>query len=119
VLLAVKPQDLAAVGADVQGKVPPSAVLVSIAAGVPLHAVERMSGHRSSVRVMPNLPAAIGEGAAVFYASPGVTEGQRRSVRAVLDAVATSVVEVHDDEAVDLATAIHGSGRSSRRCGWG
>ena len=59
---------------------------------------------------MPNLPAAIGAGAAVFYASSGVTEGQRAWVRAMLDAVATAVIEVHDDEAVDLATALHGSG---------
>jgi pyrroline-5-carboxylate reductase len=59
---------------------------------------------------MPNLPAAIGEGAAVFYAAPAVTEVQRRNVRAVLDGVATAVVEVTDDEAVDMATALHGSG---------
>jgi pyrroline-5-carboxylate reductase len=77
---------------------------------VPLGAIERVSGHRAVVRVMPNLPAAIGEGAAVFYCAPGVTEVQRAWVRTLLDAVATAVVEVHDDQEVDLATALHGSG---------
>ena len=110
VLLSVKPQDLSGAAQPLQGRIPSGAVLVSILAGVPLHAIERVSGHRAVVRVMPNLPAAIGEGAAVFYASVSVTEPQRALVRTLLDAVATAVVEVHDDEEVDLATAIHGSG---------
>jgi pyrroline-5-carboxylate reductase len=110
VLLAVKPQELPGAATPLQGRVPSGAVLVSILAGVPLATIERVSGHRAVVRVMPNLPAAIGEGAAVFYAASAVNEGQRAWVRAILDAVATAVVEVHDDEAVDLATALHGSG---------
>jgi len=110
VLLAVKPQDLEGAGGDLRGGIPASAVVVSIAAGVPLDAIERSTGHRACVRVMPNLPAAIGEGAAVFLASSGVSEAQRRHVRAILEGVATAVVEVDDDEAVDLATALHGSG---------
>jgi pyrroline-5-carboxylate reductase len=46
----------------------------------------------------------------VFLASSGVSGAQRRHVRAILEGVATAVVEVNDDEAVDLATALHGSG---------
>jgi len=110
VLLAVKPQDLAHVAGELQGAMPRDAVLISIAAGVKLDDVRRYSAHRAVVRVMPNLPAAIGEGAAVFCAAPEVTDAQRRLVDAVLGAVATAVIEVHDDDAVDLATAVHGSG---------
>src|SRR5690606_28191634 len=62
------------------------------------------------VRVMPNLPTAIGEGAAVYLASPEVTGRQVSEVRRLLDGVATAVVEVHEDDEVDLATALHGSG---------
>ena len=110
VLLAVKPQDVAATVEAMRGAVPSGAVLVSIAAGVALDELERLSGHGACVRVMPNLPAAIGEGAAVYLASEAVSEAQRELVRRVLGAVATAVVEVHDDEEVDLATAVHGSG---------
>ena len=39
-----------------------------------------------------------------------MTAEQRERLRAVLDGVATAVVEVDDDAAVDLATALHGSG---------
>ena len=110
VLLAVKPQDLPAVAAGLQGALPREAVLISIAAGVRLDDVRRYSAHRATVRVMPNLPAAVGEGAAVFYAADEVTAAQRTQVDAVLGAVAQAVVEVHDDDALDLATAVHGSG---------
>lgn len=110
VLLAVKPGDLGDAANSMRAGIGPNAVLVSIAAGVKLSAVQRSSGHRASVRVMPNLPAAIGAGAAVYFAASEVTAEQRAQVRRVLDAVATVVIEVADDEAVDLATAVHGSG---------
>ena len=110
VLLAVKPDDLAATARSLAGAIPADAVLVSIAAGTPLAEVQRHSGHRASVRVMPNLPAAIGEGAAVYLAAPELSDKQLARVRELLSGVATAVVEVADDEAVDLATALHGSG---------
>lgn len=110
VLLAVKPHDLAGVATALQGVLARDAVLVSIAAGVRLDDLRRYSAQRACVRVMPNLPAAIGEGAVVFYASPEVSAVQRERVMDVLHGVAKAVVEVGDDDAVDLATALHGSG---------
>ncbi len=110
VLLALKPDDLTAVAEGLRGAIPAGTVLVSIAAGVPLSELQRASGHRACVRVMPNLPAAISEGAAVYLASDAVTEPQLEQVRGLLGAVATAVVEARDDEEVDLATALHGSG---------
>ncbi len=108
VLVALKPQDLAAADA-LSGHLNDDAVVVSIAAGVPLAEVQRTIGHRAVARVMPNLPAAIGEGAAAYLLGD-VTPVQVRRVRQVLDAVATVAIEVSDDEAIDLATALHGSG---------
>src|SRR5438046_357899 len=51
VLIAVKPQDLPEVATSMRSGLPGSAVLVSIAAGVPLSVVQRQSGHNASVRV--------------------------------------------------------------------
>jgi pyrroline-5-carboxylate reductase len=109
VLVALKPQDLDSID-SLRGHLTDDVVLVSIAAGVPLDEIQQLSGHRASVRVMPNLPAAIGEGAAAYLVASEVTEAQRARVRRVLDAVATVAIEVSDDEAIDLATALHGSG---------
>ena len=110
VLLAVKPDDLPAAARSLAGAIPAGAVLVSIAAGVRLAEVQRHSGRGAVCRAMPNLPAAAGEGAAVYLAAPELGEEQRARVLRVLHGVATVVIEVADDEAVDLATALHGSG---------
>ena len=110
VILAVKPQDLPGVAESLSGKFGREAVIISIAAGVRLDDIRRHTGHRAVVRVMPNLPAAIGAGAAVYYATSDVTPSQREQVDRVVGAVATGFVEVHSDDEVDLATAVHGSG---------
>ena len=109
VLIALKPQDFDALS-SLRGQISDDAVLVSIAAGVPLDEVQRVTEHPAAVRVMPNLPVAIGEGAIAYLVSPQVTAAQRQRVGKLLDAVATAAIEVSDDEAVDLATALHGSG---------
>ncbi len=108
-LIALKPQDLENID-SLRGHLADDAVIVSIAAGVPLAELQALTGHRAAVRVMPNLPAAIGAGAAAYLVAPEVTEDQRARVRQVLDAVASVAIEVQDDEGVDLATALHGSG---------
>lgn len=110
VLLAVKPQDVPAVAQGLRGAIPPSAVFVSIAAGISLGDIQRHSGHRPSVRVMPNTPVAVGEGAAVYLVADEVTNDQRRAVQRLLEGVCTAVVEVVDDDAVNLATALHANG---------
>ncbi|MEX1022965.1 MAG: pyrroline-5-carboxylate reductase [Dehalococcoidia bacterium] len=110
VLLAMKPQDLPAAAEALSGKYGRDALLISIAAGVRLDTVRRHSGHRAVMRIMPNMPAAVGAGAAVFFASPDVTKAQRDLARQVIDAVASASVEVHSDDEIDLATAVHGSG---------
>ena len=59
---------------------------------------------------MPNLPAAIGEGATVYYAAADLSSAQRETAEHILSAVSAAVVEVDSDDAIDLATAVHGSG---------
>lgn len=110
IILAVKPNDLVAVAESLAGKFAKDAVLISIAAGIRLEDVRRASGHRAVVRIMPSLPAAIGQGGAVFYASPDVTPEQRERVAQIAGAIASGIVEVHADDEIDLATAVHGSG---------
>lgn len=109
VLVALKPQDLEAI-TSLRGEITANTLLVSIAAGTPLRKLQQLSLHKHVVRVMPNLPAAIGEGAAVYLAAPEVTESQRILLRDMLEAVATVSIEVTDDQSIDLATALHGSG---------
>ncbi len=110
ILLAVKPQDFPTMAEALAGKIPAQAVVVSIAAGIALADIAEHTRHAACVRVMPNLPATIGAGAATYYVAAPVTPAQRAHVVAVLDAVAITAIEVFDDESVDLSTAVHGSG---------
>ena len=67
--VAVKPQDSTTPSSRCEGRSrrPPS--FISIAAGVELGRCSAPSGHAACVRGDADLPAAIGEGAAVFLAS--------------------------------------------------
>ncbi len=88
VVLAVKPQVIGEVArglADAVGRA--GALVISIAAGVPVSALSGWLGEDTPiVRVMPNTPALIGEGASALYASDRVTDGQRELAQSIMDA---------------------------------
>ena len=109
VLLTVKPQSLDNVFADLRGTLSDGQVVVSIAAGA---TVDRLLGglqHPAIVRAMPNTPSQVGQGMTVWMATPEVTEEQSEVVAAVLSAMGKAV-RVHDENEVDMATALSGTG---------
>ena len=71
--------------------------------------LEEGLGIRKLVRVMPNTPALVGEGMSVFYASEAVTREGRDWVVRLLSSCGLCL-EVDDENAVDAATAVSGSG---------
>lgn len=111
VVLAVKPQVIGDVTMGLADAVAQSgALVISIAAGVPVSAIAGRLGHDTAiVRVMPNTPALIGEGASALFASSRVTEEQRGLAQSIMDA-ATETVWVDDEEYMHAVTAISGSG---------
>ena len=109
VLLAVKPQVMPVVLDQLQGQIPPKALVISIAAGVPVAKIVNGLGHEAVVRVMPNTPAQIGEAMSVWIAAPAVTEMQRNQAQAILQAMGQEI-QVHGEEFLDMATAVSGTG---------
>ena len=109
VLLTVKPQSLDHVFADLRGKLRDGQVVVSIAAGATLGRLLSGLGHPAIVRAMPNTPSQIGQGMTVWMATPDVSEEQSEVVSAVLSAMGKAV-RVHDENEVDMATALSGTG---------
>ena len=109
VILSVKPQVLPAVLPGLRGKVRPDALVFSIVAGMPMVTIRVGLDHAAVVRVMPNTPAQIGEGMAVWTAAPRVTEAQRAQARAILQAMGLEMYVDHED-ALDMATAVSGTG---------
>lgn len=103
VVLAVKPQQLlqACQSLDLQDK-----LLVSVAAGVSIASIEQMTGASRVVRVMPNLPATVGCGAAGLYAHLG--DEDKALAEAIL-AASGLCVWVAKEEDLHTVTAVAGS----------
>jgi pyrroline-5-carboxylate reductase len=111
VVLAVKPQQLQAVVAEVAASLRRRRPLVvSIAAGVRLTDLERwLGGELPIVRVMPNTPALVGSGAAGLFANAAVDARQRDTAESILRAVGVTAWLEREDQ-LDLVTALSGSG---------
>ena len=80
VILAVKPQVLPALLAELAPLVEPRHLVISIAAGITLAALSRGLGERTRiVRAMPNTPALIREGMTVLVAGAADAEAMLRA----------------------------------------
>lgn len=110
VVLAVKPQVIDGVLGSVASNLSHDAVVISVAAGIPVARIRRRLGDQAAiVRVMPNTPALRGLGATGMYAAPQCSAAQRDRARALFEAVGL-VFEVQDEALMDAVTAISGSG---------
>jgi pyrroline-5-carboxylate reductase len=109
VIFAVKPQEFDAAAHRVEGRFRRDQTLMSIMAGVPIDRIARTLRHAAIARVMPNTPAAVGEGMSVWTATPEVDEASRAQVSAILAAMGRELY-VDDEKYLDMATALSASG---------
>lgn len=109
VLLAVKPHVVADVLTEVAAHLPAGAVVVSVAAGVGLPALESLVPQGTPVvRVMPNTPAMVGEGMSALSPGSATTDAQVEMVRTLLAPTGRTLVVAEKD--MDAVTAVSGSG---------
>ncbi|WP_448062153.1 pyrroline-5-carboxylate reductase [Cellulomonas hominis] len=109
VLVAVKPQVVAEVLAEVAPRLRPGTLVVSVAAGLPIAVYEAALGAGTAVvRVMPNTPAVIGQGASAVAAGTHATEEHLALVERML--AGTGLVVRVAEKDLDAVTAISGSG---------
>src|SRR5262245_30529042 len=87
-VLAVKPQTMAALLSEVRPHVGPCHLVVSVAAGVPLAALQAGLGvDRRLIRVMPNTPCLVGASAAGYAPASTATPDDLALVDRLLGAV--------------------------------
>jgi len=108
-ILAIKPQVVNAALPSLRGHLKASGLLMSIVAGLSIGRIGELLGAERIVRIMPNTPAQIGEGISVWTCSEGVDDEQREQARTILAALGQEVC-VDDEQYLDMATALSGSG---------
>jgi pyrroline-5-carboxylate reductase len=109
IVVAVKPQVIAAVLPGLRRMIGPGTIVLSIAAGATLANLESGLWPAAIVRSIPNTPAQVGRGATAAIANQRVDAAGKALVAALLEAI--GVVAWVDDEAlIDVATAVSGSG---------
>lgn len=109
VVLAVKPQVLGLVLADLRGNLSQDTLVVSIMAGVRIQTLQSGLGHDKIVRSMPNTPAQVGKGMTVWTDTAAVNEADRAAAQAILEAMGEAIY-VAEEHYLDMATGLSGSG---------
>lgn len=109
VVLAVKPQVMGRALAQIAPGIDASKLIVSVAAGVPIAAIEHKLGRGVRiVRAMPNTPALVGAGATAIACSEHATPEDEALAKALFDAVGLTVVV--EESLLDAVTGLSGSG---------
>jgi len=107
--LAVKPQQMSAVLAELREAVTADHLIVSIAAGVPLAKLSAGLGPKPQfIRVMPNTPCLIGQSASGYCLGPGCSEANAQLVARLLSSVGKAFPL--EEKMLDAVTGLSGSG---------
>lgn len=104
-VICVKPGDVEPVARTLGGS---GALVVSVAAGVAIEALQDWTGHTRLVRAMPNTPARVGAGITALAQGPGVSAEELSSVERLFSSAGQVVVVA--EPLMHVVTAVSGSG---------
>lgn len=110
VIYAVKPQIMAAVLGETAEKLDMSKLIISIAAGVPMEAIEScLNKELRLIRVMPNIAAAVKEAATAVAAGRHATEEDIKLAMTIFNSIGRTVL-IQENYLMDAITGLSGSG---------
>jgi pyrroline-5-carboxylate reductase len=108
-VLSVKPQIMRKVLEEIADRVKADTLVISVAAGVPIEAIEaRLRAATRVVRAMPNTPALVDAGATAIARGNHATDADMADARRIFDAVGITVTL--DEAQLDAVTGLSGSG---------
>jgi len=90
-ILAVKPQVMERVLEEIGPEIHAHALVISIAAGVPLSAIEARLPQARVIRSMPNTPALVGAGATAIAVGGHATDDDLAAAKRIFDSVGMTV----------------------------
>ena len=108
IFLAVKPQFLGDVFAEIAGKISSKTVVISMAAGVKIEKLESWAPKARFIRMMPNVCAQIGEAMTAVTYKDNISEAEAKTAIDILSSAGK--VEVVPEKLMDCVTAVSGSG---------
>ena len=108
IFLAVKPQFLGDVFKEIGSKIPASAVVISMAAGVKLEKLQAWAPNARFIRMMPNVCAQIGEAMTAVTYDLDIKDAEAKKVVEILSTAGR--VELVPEKLMDCVTAVSGSG---------
>ena len=107
-VLSVKPQNMSEALQSVKDVIKPDALVISIAAGIKTTNIAAVLGDIAIVRVMPNMPAWVDEGASVLFANEKA-KTRVEIARLIFLSVGEAIV-IEDEGLLDAVTALSGTG---------
>ena len=107
IILAVKPQVAASVVASLP-KIGKDTLVLSICAGIPLAKLCGWFGSKKVIRVMPNTPLMVGQGASAFAVAEDVSAEEADFAKRLLSSAGKAWPV--PEEMLDAVTALSGSG---------
>ncbi|MDW7651749.1 MAG: pyrroline-5-carboxylate reductase [Bacillota bacterium] len=108
IFLAVKPQDMKGLLQTIAPVMTEGQLVVSVAAGVSLADIESILDGVGVIRVMPNTPCLVGEGAMAISAGKDVKEEDVHKVASWLETL--GIVRIVPEKLMDAVTGVSGSG---------
>lgn len=109
IILSVKPQDFSFAANQIKPFLKDSQLILSVMAGVTIETISKELNCTKIVRSMPNIPTQIGQGMTVFTASTSVDRKELFIIQNLINTTGKSVY-VEDENLINAATAISGSG---------
>lgn len=109
VVLSVKPQILSRVLDELGTAIGAEALVISIAAGVPVSAIQsRLAAGTRVIRAMPNTPALVDAAATAIAGGEHAREPDLAEAKKIFDAIGITVIL--EESALDAVTGLSGSG---------
>ena len=109
IILAVKPQDFEALLKQIKSHLE-NKLIISIAAGISTRYIKSfLTQNTRVIRVMPNMPAQVGQGITVLFKDELIAEADLDIAWRLLNCIG-SVISVKDEQLINAATAVSGSG---------
>lgn len=109
VIIAVKPQDFDDLCAQIKDFITESHLILSVMAGISIENISKKLQVKKIIRSMPNIPTQIGQGMTVFTASQEVDRKDLFIIQNLINTTGKSLF-IEDEEMINAATAISGSG---------